>query len=48
VGATILYEYLHLLDRNRLPRQALKYRPEGRRNIGRPQKRWRDQIHFEN
>jgi len=22
------------MDRNRLPRQALKYRPEGRRNIG--------------
>ena len=35
------------MDRNRLPRQALKYRPEGRRNIGRPKKRWRDQLHFE-
>ena len=35
------------IDRNRLPRQALKYRPEGRRNIGRPKKRWRDQLHFE-
>jgi len=23
------------MDTNRLPRQALKYRPEGRRNIGR-------------
>jgi hypothetical protein len=33
------------MDRNRLPRQALKYRPEGRRNIGRPKKRWRDQLH---
>ena len=27
------------MDRNRLPRQALKYRPEGRRNIGRPKTR---------
>jgi len=35
------------MNRNRLPRQALKYRPEGRRNIGRPKKRWRDQLHFE-
>jgi len=33
--------------RNRLPRQALKYRPEERRNIGRPKKRWKDQLHFE-
>jgi hypothetical protein len=28
------------MDRNGLPRQALKYRPEVRRNIGRPKKRW--------
>jgi len=35
------------MDRNRLQRQALKYRPEGRRNTGRPKKRWRDQLHFE-
>jgi len=35
------------MDRNRLPRQALKYRPEGRRNIGRPKKRRRDQLYFE-
>jgi len=35
------------MDTNRLPRQALKYRPEGRRNIGRPKKRRRDQLHFE-
>jgi len=34
-------------DRNSLPRQELKYRPEGRRNIGRPKKRWRDQLYFE-
>jgi hypothetical protein len=34
-------QHLQRMDRNRLPRQALKYRPEGRRNIGRPMKRWR-------
>jgi len=35
------------MDTNRLPRQALKYKPEGRRDIGRPKKRWRDQLHLE-
>ena len=40
-------QHVERRDRNRLPRQALKYRPEGRRNIGRPKKRWRDQLHFE-
>jgi len=35
------------METNRLPRLALKYRPEGRQNIGRPKKRWRDQLHFE-
>ena len=27
-------QYVQRKDTNRLPRQALKYRPEGRRNIG--------------
>ena len=40
-------QHVQRMDRDRLPRQALKYRPEGRRNIGRPKKRWRDQLHFE-
>ena len=31
----------------RMPRQALRYRVEGRRNVGQPKKRWRDQLHFE-
>ena len=26
---------------------ALQYRPKGRRNTGRPRKRWRDQLHLE-
>ena len=40
-------QHVQMMDTNRLRRQALKYRPEGRRNIGRPKKRWRDQLHFE-
>ena len=39
--------HVQRVDRNRLPRQALKYRPEGRRNIGRPKKKWRGKLHFE-
>ena len=34
-------------DGHRLPKQALQYKPKGRRNIGRPRKRRRDQLHFE-
>ena len=35
------------MDTNRLPKQALQYKPKGRRNIRRPRKRWRDQLHLE-
>ena len=34
-------------DGHRLPKQALQYKPTERRNIGRPRKRWRDQLHLE-
>ena len=32
---------------HRLPKQVLQYKPKVRRNIGRPRKRWRDQLHLE-
>ena len=34
-------------DGHRLPKQALQYEPKGRRYIGRPRKRWWDQLHLE-
>jgi len=40
-------QHVQRMDTNRISKQALLYRPKGRRNIGRPKKRWRDQIHFE-
>jgi len=40
-------KHVQRMDTNRLPKQALPYKPKGRRNIGRPRKRWRDQIHLE-
>ena len=41
-------QHVQRMDTNRLPKQALQYRLKGRRNTGRPRKRWRDQLHLEN
>ena len=40
-------KHVQRMDTSRLPKQALKYKPNRRRNIGRPRKRWRDQLHLE-
>ena len=40
-------QHVQTMDVNRLPKQALQYKPKGRRNIGRPRKRWRDHLHLE-
>ena len=40
-------QHVQRMDTNRLPKQAPKYKPKGRRSIGRPRKRWRDQLHLE-
>ena len=37
-------KHVQRMGTNRLPKQALQYKPKLRRNIGRPRKRWRDQI----
>ena len=40
-------QHVQRMDTNRLPKQALQYKTKGRRNVGRPRKRWRDQLHLE-
>jgi hypothetical protein len=40
-------QHVQRMDTNRIPKQALQYKPRGRRNVGRSRKRWRDQLHLE-
>ena len=40
-------QHVQRMDTNRIPKQALQYQPKGRRNIEKPRKRWRDQLHLE-
>jgi hypothetical protein len=37
-------QHVQRMDTNRKPKQALQYKPKGRRNIGRPRKRWWSQL----
>ena len=39
-------QHVQRMDTNRIPKQALQYQPKERRNIGRPRKRLRDQLHL--
>ena len=40
-------QHVQRMDTNKTTKQTLRYKPKGRRNIGRPKNRWRDQLHFE-
>jgi len=40
-------QHVQRMDTNRITKQALQYKPKGRRSVGRPRKRWRDPIHLE-
>jgi len=40
-------QHVQRMDTNSLPKQALQYKPKGRRNVRRPRKRWMDQLHLE-
>jgi hypothetical protein len=40
-------QHVEGMDRDRIRKQALKYRPEGKRSIRCPRKRWKDQFHLE-
>jgi hypothetical protein len=40
-------QHVDRMDTNRIPKQALKYRTKGKRSIGFPRKRWKNQLHLE-
>jgi hypothetical protein len=40
-------QHVERMDTDRLPKQALKYGPKGKRKLGRLRKRWKDQLHLE-
>ena len=40
-------QHIQRMDTNRIPKQVLQYKQKGRRHIGRPRKKWRDQFHFD-
>jgi hypothetical protein len=40
-------QHVERMDRDRITKQALKYRPKGKRSIGHPRKRWKNQLHLE-
>ena len=37
-------QHVHRMPENRIPRKALQYRPQGKRDLGRPYRRWKAQF----
>jgi hypothetical protein len=37
-------QHVQRMDRSRIPRQIMTYRPKGKRSLGRPLKRWRETV----
>jgi hypothetical protein len=40
-------QHVDRMDTDRIAKEALKYRPKGKRSVGRPRKRRKDQLHLE-
>ena len=40
-------QHVQRMDTNRIPKQELKFKPQGLRNIRRPRTRWRDQLYLQ-
>jgi hypothetical protein len=38
------WKHVQRMDRSRVPRQMMTYRPKGKRSLGRPHKRWRETV----
>jgi hypothetical protein len=38
------FQYLQRMPQNQIPLKSYYYRPQGRKTIGRPKKRWREQL----
>ena len=47
VPEKVWLQHVQRMDTNRPPKQAIQYKPKGQRNVVRPRKRWRDQLHLE-
>jgi hypothetical protein len=37
-------EHVDSMSSDRIPKMILKYQPKGKRNLGRPLKRWKDSV----
>jgi len=38
------FQHLQRMPQNRIPLESYYYRPQGRRTIGRPMNRWKEQL----